>query len=327
LEAIVRRNIIFTALFVVAVAFSGLYSQSADAAPIRRTWVSHTGNDSNPCTQASPCLTFAGALNNTLDGGAIDCLDAGDYSNAFRIMISVTIDCRDTHGAITINFNTGDGITVQAPGKTVILRGLVINASGNAAGADVGVNISGAKTVIIEDCVIRGFIKGIGDTRSEAGSLIVQDTNVTNNAFSQNSGGGIIINPGAGGSIRATLNRVAVTANSFGIAADGSNSTNGINLTVTNSVISNNIQDGIIATTPPGGAPIGVFVKSSASVNNAFGIRSLGPNVTVRVSDSSIIGNNTGLSFGGGGALLSFSDNQVQANGTTGNFSSSLALQ
>jgi hypothetical protein len=51
------------------------------------------------------------------------------------------------------------------------------------------------------------------------------------------------------------------------------------------------------AVTPSGGSPIGVYVKNTKPVNNAFGIRSLGPNVTVRVDGSGVIGNSTGLSF------------------------------
>ena len=48
-------------------------------------------------------------------------------------------------------------------------------------------------------------------------------------------------------------------------------------MTIADSMVGGNSQDGIIATTPGGGAPIGVYVKNTKSVNNAFGIRSLGP--------------------------------------------------
>ena len=45
-----------------------------------RTWVSAaSGSDSNPCTRASPCLTFAAALAQTEAGGEIDVLDPGDF--------------------------------------------------------------------------------------------------------------------------------------------------------------------------------------------------------------------------------------------------------
>jgi hypothetical protein len=101
------------------------------------------------------------------------------------------------------------------------------------------------------------------------------------------------------------LNRVTASRNVFGIAADGTGSTGGINMTISDGEVAGNRQDGIIATTPGGGAPIGVTVKNTKWVNNNIGIRSVGTGVTVRVSDSTIIGNGTGLTFGFGGALLS----------------------
>jgi hypothetical protein len=81
------------------------------------------------------------------------------------------------------------------------------------------------------------------------------------------------------------------------------------------------------AVTPSGGAPIDVYVKNTKSANNAFGVRSLGPNVTVRVDGSGVIGNSTGLSFSGGGALLTAGNNMVQANGSNGAFSGPVGLQ
>jgi hypothetical protein len=69
------------------------------------------------------------------------------------------------------------------------------------------------------------------------------------------------------------------------------------------------------------------MVTNTKSVINAFGIRSLGPNVTVRVGDSTITGNGTGWSFSGGGSLLTYGTNKVQANGTDGAFSGSIGLQ
>ncbi len=53
---------------------------------------------------------------------------------------------------------SGDGITVNAPGATVVLRGLSINGQGGSN----GVNVLGAARVRIENCVISGMgIDGI----------------------------------------------------------------------------------------------------------------------------------------------------------------------
>jgi hypothetical protein len=215
---------------------------------------------------------------------------------------------------------------VDAPGKIVILRGIDFT-SAYYGGSSLGVNITGANLVIIENCVIRRFFRGIYDHRNEAGGLVVQDTAIDNIGPTNSSGGGITIVPGSGGSVRATLNRVTVAAAAFGIAADGSNSTAGVNVTIRDSVTSNNSLDGVIAVTSPGGAPIGVALINSASLNNHIGVRSLGPNVTVRVEGSKIIGNGTGLVSDGVGALLSAGNNIVEANGTNGAFSGSVTLK
>lgn len=85
-------------------------------------------------------------------------------------------------------------------------------------------------------------------------------------------GGGIVIGPQSSGSARVLLERVMVANNVFGIAADGTGSTGGINMTIADCVSSGNSMDGIIAVTPTGGAPIGVYVKNTKSANNTFGI-------------------------------------------------------
>src|SRR5260370_32595013 len=148
---------------------------------------------------------------------------------------------------------------------------------------------------------------GISFQPNSASKLSVTDTVISN--FGSGTGGGIVINPQSGGTAQVNLERVTVNGNAFGIAADGSNSTGGINMTIADSMIGGNSQDGIIATTPGGGAPIGVMVTNSKSVNNAIGIPSIGPNVTVRVENSKVIGNGTGVTPLHRRALLTFGNN------------------
>ena len=98
-------------------------------------------------------------------------------------------------------------------------------------------------------------------------------------------------------------------------------------MTIRDSVLGSNTNDGMIATSPGGGAPIGVLLARSASANNGYGVRSIGPGVTVRVDDSRIAGNGTALAASNGGALLSVRNNLVQANGAHGAFTGSVALE
>ena len=85
-------------------------------AQANQTWVSATsGSNSNPCTRASPCLTFAAAIANTAAGGEIDVLDPGDFG-------PVTIT-----KAISIYNAAGVGGVPGLPGTS----GIVVSAGAN----------------------------------------------------------------------------------------------------------------------------------------------------------------------------------------------------
>jgi hypothetical protein len=290
------------------------------------SWVSSSGSG-NTCTRAAPCGLFMAAFDATAAGGVISVLDSGDYGAA-TIKKSLTIRAEGVDGGQTVGANGSGSFSIEVKaGATdvVTLEGLQFKFN------DLGFVVrfdSGAHLHVVR-CVFNGnkgrVNAGIIFQPNSPSRLSVTDTVISNMGFG--TGGGIIINPQSGGSARVNLERVTVNGNAFGVAADGTGSTNGINMTIADSMISGNTQDGILATTPSGGAPIGVMVKNTKSVNNVFGIRSLGTNVTVRVDGSSIIGNATGLSFSGGGALQSYGNNNVDANASNGAFSGPVALK
>jgi hypothetical protein len=281
------------------------------------SYLSSTGSGT-ACTLAAPCLFISDAVAATNSGGMVTCLGSGAIFGG-TIDKSITIDCGGStawaRNVIQIN---GAGIVVR-------IRNLTIN--GVNTGGTAGINAFDMAALFIENCVIMNFFQGIKFFPSAAGSkLVVTDTAVSSTGAGS-TGGGIIVAPSSGGSAQVTLIRVTAGKNVFGIVADGSGSTGGINMTITDSVSTGNLNDGIIATTPAGGAPIGVYVKNTRLANNGFGIRSIGPNVTVRVDSSSVIGNTTGLSFSGGGALQSYGNNSVDANATNGAFSGPIPLK
>jgi hypothetical protein len=283
------------------------------------SWVSSTGTGT-ACTRTAPCVNFFLAQAATNAGGVISILDPADYLGV-NITKSLTIRAEGFDGGMSAAA-TGPWINIQAGATDVVtLEGLHLN--GN------GIRFTSGGHLHVVRCVITNGNgsgdAGIGFTPSGTSRLSVTDTVISN--MGSGTGGGIVINPQSGGTAQVALERVTVNGNAFGIAADGSNSTGGINMTIADSMINGNAQDGIIAVTPSGGAPIGIFVKNTKSVNNAFGVRSLGPNVTVRVDGSSAIGNNTGLSFSGGGVLLTAGNNMVRSNGSDGAFSGPVALQ
>ena len=293
---------------------------SACAANVDHSWVSSTGSGST-CTRAAPCPNFQSAHDVTNPGGVISVLDPGDFG-ALSISKSITVRAEGVDGGGTISPHLGNFFQITAgAADEVTLEGLHFN----GAGIDF---VSGGQLHIVRCVFTNGNVSGqfgILFRPNGVSKLSVTDTAIINSGLG--TGGGIVIEPSGSGSAQVALERVTVNGNAFGIAADGSSSTGGINVTIADSMVADNNQDGIIATTPGGGAPIGVYVKNTKAANNAIGIRSLGPNVTVRVDGSGIIGNGTGLAFGSGGALLTAGNNMVQANGTNGTFSGSVGLQ
>ena len=272
------------------------------------------------CTRTSPCANFTTAHAATDAGGQINCLESGSYFGV-TITKSITIDCAGVAA-------TSRGIHIDGADIVVKIRNLTFNASGGGA---QGIDFRNGAALFVEQCKFEYYTTfppfiGVRFRPAAAARLVISETSFSHNGGGS-VGGGIVISPQSGGSARVSLSRVVVANSVFGIAADGTGSTAGINMTITDSVSTGNSQDGIIAVTPSGGAPIGVMVKNTQTTNNAIGIRSIGPNVTVRVDGSSVIGNGTGLSFSGGGTLLTFGNNAVQSNGTNGAFSGSVGLQ
>ena len=259
-------------------------------------------------------FTIAQAATNA--GGVISVLDPGDY-HRITITKSLTIRAEGVDGGATTAPVVVDLGLLSRPAQATWSRWKGCTSTVGGIMFLSGAHLHVVRCVITNDNV--SGKAGISFQPNSASKLSVTDTVISN--FGSGTGGGIVINPQSGGTAQVNLERVTVNGNAFGIAADGTGSTGGINMTIADSMVGGNSQDGIIAVTPSGGAPIGVMVTNTKSVNNTFGIRSIGPNVTVRVKNSDIIGNTTGLSFSGGGALLSYGNNAVEANGTDGAFS------
>ncbi|MBV9247010.1 MAG: hypothetical protein JO366_19605, partial [Methylobacteriaceae bacterium] len=97
-------------------ALLGLVSSQAAWAQNERSWVASFGSDSNACTRAMPCASFAFALTKTNAGGEINCIDQGDFSGGFGLVIgkSVTIDCEGVPARYGIALSQGPAIDVNA---------------------------------------------------------------------------------------------------------------------------------------------------------------------------------------------------------------------
>jgi hypothetical protein len=284
-------------LAVLSVLLLPALSMTPAQAQNFHSWVSHNGNNSNSCTESSPCLTFSQALSVTADGGQVTCLDSGSFLT-IEVTISVTIDCTGTVATPDNNLaQCADFVAINAPGKVVTLRGLNIAGPGFASGTCFnasGINIHAAAAVYIEDCVIENFsLKGILDARTTGlTKLAIKNTTVRNNGSA-----GIVAGSAPKNSV--VLENVQSVGNIYGIAVATGN-----NVVISRSVMSENSIAGIEA--DPGAQ---VYVENTKISHNAsYGVFAQG---TVVLANSDITFNTSSIN----GTTTSFGNNRLFGNG------------
>jgi hypothetical protein len=294
--------------------------------PASQTFVSATlGNDANPCTRISPCMTFAAALAQTTAGGEIVVMDPGDFG-------PVTIT-----EAVSITNDAGVGGTMPSPGTSgivvsagagdmVYLRGLTfdgLNASGTS-----GIVFSSGARLQIENCTVQDFTTSGITLSPGAGSaatplLVVRNTTILNNAT------GILIRPTGGIAVNAVLRWLHIDSNTGeGLRVDGTGGSGAINAIITDSTASLNGSNGIDAASGPGNATV-IVQRVAAVLNGSAGIQSnqaSGGIANVIVSGSTLYANAIGIQATGGASLLTDSTNQVTGNAANGSFTGGATL-
>jgi hypothetical protein len=286
---------------------SALYTAPAHA-QATRTWVSGAGNDANPCSRTSPCLTFAGAYGKTAAGGEIDALDPGGFGT-LTITQSITIDGGGGTVASVLT-NSGSGITVAAGANDVVViknvrfQGLLGNATCPTGCGLTGLSYTSGGQVVCDNCAFIGWGSyGVNVQLSATGLLQVSNSTFINNQsaiFAAGSGGGSAI--------------VQVVGSSFvGRLASGSPAESGVTAGSGSFVTvgSSNFQDLIY----------GVFVESGANLNvdsSLFwavdGILT-SSGTTVSASNNSFY---AGTAFAGSGTVNTADNNKIGGTATVG---------
>jgi Right handed beta helix region/Divergent InlB B-repeat domain len=300
------------------------FTTNGDPANNTRTWVSATsGSDSNSCTRASPCLTFAAALALTPAGGEIDVLDPGDFGPV-TITKAVSIYSADVGTASVAGTTPApgtSGIVISAGSSDVINLGGLIFDGVNASGTSGVVFLSGAR-LNISQCVFQGFTTSGMTLSPGAGSatttlLVVQNTTILNNAT------GILVRPTGGIAAKVTLRWLHIDGNTGeGLRVDGTGGSGAINATFADSTASQNASNGIDAVSGPGNATVDIMRVVAAS-NGSAGIQSnqsSGGTASVTVGSSTLYANAIGIQATGGAGLLSYGNNQVTGNAANGSF-------
>lgn len=246
-------------LVFLATVFTAMLAPGLAAAQSARTFVSGDGSDSNPCTVAAPCRSFAQALSQTSSGGEILVLDAAGYGPlAINKAVSI-VSPTGVYAGITVPPN-GTGVAIYS-NVAVTLRGLTINGAGVGA---TGIAVSGGGTVEVHDCTVRGVTQN-GIIFSDAGTLLIADTTVT-----QSGAAAIHMRAAnADGRNALSMSRVKLTNSDKGFNMIGASGSSGY-ATMDGSIIAGN-NTGISLATDTGSATmVTLFSSASALQNNTM---------------------------------------------------------
>jgi len=298
-----RIALLSTATLAATLASTGAYALS------NRTFVSGSGSDSNPCSLAAPCRSFAGALAQTSAGGEIAVLDTAGYG-AVTITKAVSIVNEEgVEAGITVT--SGDGITINAgPGDVVNLRGLTIV----GAGGHNGITLNTAGALNVQNCVIRGFtFGGLNLIPTTTADINVSNTIVSGNNF------GIGLQPtGAGITVTASFAQVQAIHNfNDGFDVVGDFMTGSLRATAADSMASGNVSYGFFSTTQAGHGVTTFVVTNSTAANNLVGVANA-VGTAMFLNGSTTSGNVIGFEITGGGVINSYGNNAITETNNTG---------
>jgi hypothetical protein len=286
-------------------------------------WVSGTfGMDSNAstsCQRTAPCATLSTALGVTAPGGIVSCADPSATIGPIAISQDVTIDCSATGVVVNLSCLGGDGIIINTAGINVTLRGLTV-AGPPCAMAPVGIDITAAATVRMEQCKITGFTTAGVEIAPSAGNIDVkiQDSTITENTA------GVLIAPTGGASVVMSVERSQIeNGTGGGLKANGSGGP--ITLSVSESSISQNGSNGLNAVSSASNVMVNLSRDVIAS-NGLAGVQANGGNAAVTIDNTSILNNGTALEAVSGGRILTYGNNRIVGSAGTG-FSGPAALQ
>jgi hypothetical protein len=278
-----------------------LYAAPAQARA--RVFVASYGNDANPCTFGSPCKTFQHAHDVVDAGGEVTAIDSAGFG-PINITKAVTITSPDGVEAGIVPGTYGDGIDINAgPGDTIVLRGLTIEGSANGFN---GIVFNSGASLTVTNCVVQHFYVQAGFDNVLGNGIFIVPTSSTASFAITNT---MVLNNSVGiyALANGVVDHVVITSNSWGIVG---NSGQGV-VAISNSVVSNSVQDGIIAE-----AALTSIDNVSVVNNGANGIVADG-SAKVLLGRSVITGNGIGvLNSTTGNTLYTYKDNRIYGNGT-----------
>ena len=274
---------------------------TAAHAGLDRTAVSLYGNDADPCSLTKPCATFARAISETNPGGELIALDNGGY-DGFTVDRAMTITAAPG-AVVTVGQEPGVtnwAIKVDAPGKRVMIRGLMVQTTGRA----MGIVAHDAEATYIDDVYIEGSgcEAGCGTgIFGRMGDLYVHNTRIRN-VFQ-----GINHNPMKAST--ATITDVNIdNAGLHGIGID-----NYGRATIRNTVVSHALRAYASGSLEEDGHPEMILIDCTATDSDT-GV-AVGNAARVSIERTAITRTVTGI-HNTGGVIITHGNSMLTANGT-----------
>lgn len=326
-------SLLRSTLFTAVIATCAMLWSPPAAAQATRTWISGVGDDANPCSRTAPCKTFQGAISKTAAGGEINCLDPGGFGS-LTITKSISLICDNTESGVLVAAT--NAFIINSATAVVTISGLDFEGLGQTGVAGVnGIYILDAAAVHIRNARIRGFRNGYGinfQPQNGNSQLFVDNVTVSESGASANptTSGGITINPAAGITANASITNSHIVDNmNVGIRADTSGIVGSvINLSIDRVTLSNN-GAGILAKAPTGTGTVKLMLTDSqVTLNTGQGLIANGTatSANARVGNTTITNNGTGILVLGAAKVLSYGDNRLDGNTTDGTFSGTIPL-
>jgi hypothetical protein len=307
----------FALLSAIAVVASA--PAHAQNGSLTRSFVSSAGVDSNACTIAAPCATFATAYTKIGANGIIAALDPGKYG-AITITGPVTIN-GNGWAAITATA-AGNGITITAGSGNVTLTGLEIDGAGAAYN---GIVFNSGGNLVVKNCVLKDFVVNNSDNNRTSGNGILiapesgtitftfVDTIVSNSQIA----GIYYLPPSGSATVTGVIDHVVASGSTVlgGIGASLTYASGGsAAISISNSVISNNTGAYGIASYAPQGS-IAMTLDNDEISYNSVGVYNVGDAGSTMVLGRSTITNNVSYGIQNANTIDTFQNNQIYANG------------
>jgi hypothetical protein len=314
-----KPNHVYFAAFLALVGFHATPAASAGNA----AYLSNSGSGT-ACSLAVPCASMFSAVTAAGVGGEVICLDKGSYGGP-DITKSVTISCGDG-----LWENPGAGFAINTPaGADVVIEGLVTDNLGVSGST---VNFFGQGSLRLRRVRIGNASSGahaVNFAPSGGATLTVSDS-----IFYNLGGSGINVRPTGSGYANVHVRNTKFERCANGLFVDGSASSIGINVNISESMAVENQGNGIGAFTSAGAASVTVSVIGShISGNITNGLGALGATASgagsavIAVGSSMITANVNGVVTGGAGQIRTHGNNQLLLNSNNGVFTSNAGLQ